>query len=257
MDIIGTVASTLLSVAIRSDVFTMPTEGVGEYRFNPKISQHEACKRAEDRAKAHVLAKVKGQDFTTQQAEQCIESKDTLSCTNHSVTVESNRGTIREIVSREENVKDWVCTVRIRAKVDKEDIKFDPNFDIDAKLNKHIVQNGDGIGFSVSSNSEGHLTVFHFFPSTNTLTKLFPNNFELQNKIQKNIPVVLPSKDYRFKVALTGDEHSHEYIYFVYTERPINFLNTYQLTDFTKTWDNINTKKRLVKRGFVIIKGEI
>lgn len=257
MDIIGTVASTLLSLAIRNDVFTMPVEGIGEYRFNPKISQHEACKRAEDRAKASILTKSKGQEFSTQQSEQCVESKDTLTCKNHSVTVESNKGVIREIVSREEHVHDWVCTVKIRAKVDKEETKFDPDFDIEARLNKSILQDGEGITFNVSTNSDGYLSVFHFYPATNTLTKLFPNEFERQNKLQKNTPIAAPSKDYRFKVALTNDQHSHEYVYFVYTDRPINFLGTYQLTDFTKAWDNINTKKRLVKRGFVIIKGDI
>lgn len=257
MEIVSIVASTLLSTAIRSFDFSMPVEGIGKYKFNPKISQHDACKRAEERAKIQIIEKTKGQVFSAEQSQQCLEGKDTLDCKHHSVTIESSRGIIKQILNREEHVHDWTCIVRVTAKVDKEEIKHDPNFDIDAKLNKTIYENGEQLTLSINSNADGYLTVFHYFPPTNTLTKLYPNTFATNNKILVNQTVHIPSKDYKLRVNLTDSNHSNEYIYFVYTEKQTNFMNTYELQDFSKTWDSISSKKRIVKRGFVITKGEI
>lgn len=257
MEIISTVAGTLLSMAIRSIDFSMPIEGTGEYKFNPKISQHDACRRAEERAKVQILEKTKGQMFSSEHSQQCIEDKNTLDCKHHSVTLESSRGVIKQIVNRDEHVHDWTCTVRITAKVDKEEIKHDANFDVNAKLNKNVFESGEQIIFTANSNADGFLTIFHYYPSTNTLTKLFPNSYTPNNKVAKDEILTIPSSEYRLKVSLSDGQHSSEYIYFVYTERPINFLNKYELQDFSKAWDSISTKKRLVKKGFVITKGEI
>lgn len=257
MEIVSTVASTLLSLALRTVDFSMPVEGVGEYKFNPKISQYDACRRAEERAKTQIIEKTKGQVFSAERSQQCLENKDTLECKHHSITVESSRGVIKQILNRDEHVQDWTCTVRITAKVEKEELTHDPNFDIDAKLNKTIYESGEQIALAINSNADGYLTVFHFFPPTNTLTKIYPNTFVVNNKITKNETIHVPSKDYKLRVSLNDSQHSSEYIYFVYTEKQTNFMNNYQLQDFSKVWDSISNKKRLVKKGFVITKGEI
>lgn len=260
MEIVSTLASTLLSVALRSDMFIggpQQVEATGSYKFTPAISQLDACRMAEDRAKRAILEKTQGSTYTADEARQCIENKDDLQCKQHNVMIESSRGVITEIVNREEHVHDWTCEVKIVAKVQKTSIKSDPNFDINAKLNRTIFEEGDTLSFDVDANASGFLTVFHYFPDTQTMVKIFPNRFQETNQIDGGLGIRAPNDQYKFKTTTNKRKQVNEYLYFVYTEDQISFFNNYTLPKFMSTVDSIRGKKQLVKKGFVIIKGEI
>ena len=236
-------------------------EAVGEHRFNPRMSQYEACQHAESKAKQLIVRAALGQSFSTEQSMQCIDRNGSASCDTHSFTNEADNGYINKVVDREEAVQDWTCYVRIKASVkadpDKKQ-KLDPSFDFNAVLNKSAFISGDELSFAVQPNAPMFLYVYHFDAQTNQYTRIFPNNRDQDNQLDPSIESTFPRQGYRFRVASSPNmTKSNQQIVFVGTEKPQNLNVVYHVAEFTKVVDNLGMKKRTLKKGFIVMKGEL
>lgn len=254
-------SSTIISMAMQAAIQSGSMyEAVGEYKFSPQISQYEACQHAEYKAKQLIVRAATGQSFLTEQSQQCIDRSGSASCDTYSHTMESDGGYINKVADREEVVQDWTCYVRVKASV-KSDVdrkKHDPSFDFSVALNKLAFISGDEITFAVQPNAQMYLYVYHYDPYTAQFTKIFPNNRDHDNLIQPHVESTFPRTGYRFRVSVPNSmSRSAQQLVFVTTQSEQNLNNSYHVAEFTKTVDNLNTKKRIVRKGFNVMKGEL
>jgi len=248
MDLISTLASTAISAALRMNDGSF--EATGVYHYSPQISQVEACKRAEEKAKLAIIHKVAGHEFTSDKISSCSESKQDQSCKFYDTSYESSKGYIKSVISRSESVKDWTCSVTVKATVGKTDYNVDPDFDLDMIFPITLLKTNETLKFTVTPNSLGYLYVYAYNPSENKLTKIFPAKYQRPVALART-PININAIDYR--LTLPPEKDSEErYIFAFVVGHFMSPLDNYQLNSFYEMWDNIKARKRMVKRGFVI-----
>ena len=260
MDINTTLIGTILSVtstAFNAPVITTETQ-TASFPFTPHISQVEACKQAENKAKTLILEKTVGQLFTTDTSQTCKEVNNKHSCKTYNVSLESVRGEVTEIVDRKEKVQNWQCEVTLTAKVSKKQEQLDPNYDLDVKMRQLVYMEKDTLRFSVQSNSHGALNIFRLDPN-NILTKIWP-----MNEYQRRNNLLTPWSKFEFpndfarlpvQSYVEGQENA-TMLFITYTYRQAHLLDSYELTSFYKMWDNIKYEKRLLKKGYIVTRRE-
>ena len=257
---LSTLLGTLVSAtttALAAPAITTETQ-VASFPFTPYISQVEACKQAENKAKTLMLERAVGQMFTSDSSQTCRETDNQLSCKNYNVSLESVRGEVVEIVDRKEKVQDWQCTVSLTAKVSRKQEEMDPNFDLTVKMKQIVYMEKDTLRFSVSSNANGALNIFRLDPN-NKLTKIWPTtNYQRRNNLISpwsyfefpNDFAKLPIQPY------TEGQDNATMLFFAYTSQQAYFMDSYELTYFYKVWDNLKYEKRLLKKGYIVTRSE-
>jgi len=260
MDINTSLIGTFLSIA--TSTFNAPqvtTETqTASFPFTPHISQVEACKQAENKAKSLMLERTVGQLFTTDSSQTCKEVNNKHSCKNYNISLESVRGEVLEIIDRKEKVQNWQCEVTLTAKVSRKQESMDPNYDIDVRMRQIVYMEKDTLRFSVQSNSHGALNVFRLDPN-NRLTKIWP-----MNEYQRRNNILTPWSKFEFpddfsrlpvQPYVEGQENT-TILFIAYTSQQAHFLDNYELTNFYKLWDNIKYEKRLLKKGYIVTRRE-
>lgn len=250
--IITTIASTLVSAAIRlHDGSYQATE---QYQFSPAMSQLEACRRAEDKAKNAIIMKAIGSNLSGEKAATCLEQNNNRTCHYYDETFEDTRGYIKEVKDKKHTVEGWTCTATVTATVGATG-KVNPNFDMAVNL-RRIYQHGENISFDVQSNANADLYIFSYDPMRGTLEKIFPARFENDRFIYRNETRTIPNpKNFRFKIpAVATRENDDRYFLFVATKERVDFLDTYEVNAFYNMWNRIGSEKRLVKKGIVIVR---
>lgn len=260
MDLSTTLIGTFMSVAtstFNAPVITTETQ-TASYPFTPHISQVEACKQAENKAKTLMLEKTVGQLFTTDSSQTCKEINNQHSCKNYNISLESVRGEVVEIVDRKEKVQNWQCEVTLTAKVSRKQEPMDPNYDLDVKMRQLVYMEKDTLRFSVQTNSSGALNIFRLEPN-NRLTKIWPiNEYQRRNNILTpwskfdfpNDFAQLPVQPY-----VEGQDNT-SILFLAYTSQRAHFLDSYELTYFYKLWDSLKYEKRLLKKGYIVTRSE-
>lgn len=260
MDINTTLIGTFMSVLTSPfNTAAIATETqTASFPFTPHISQVEACKQAENKAKALILEKTVGQLFTTDTSQTCKETNNQLSCKTYNVSLESVRGEVVEIVDRKEKVQNWQCDVTLTAKVSKKQEPMDPNYDINVKMRQLVYMEKDTLRFSVDSNSHGALTIFRLDPN-NKLTKIWPlTDYQRRNNLLTPwMRMDFPNDFARLPVQpyVEGQDNA-TMLFIAYTSQQAHFLDNYELTYFYKLWDNLKYEKRLLKKGYIVTRSE-
>lgn len=248
MDPISTIASTAISVALRMNDGSF--EATGVYQYSPQISQVEACKRAEEKAKLAIIHKAIGHEFTSDKISSCSESNNDHSCKFYDTSYESSKGYIKSVIDRQESVKDWTCSVTVKATVGKSDYKVNPDFDMAVDFPTTLFKTTDTLNFTLTPNAFGYLYVYVYTPSENTVKRIFPGRYERPLAIQHKT-IKINAIEYPLKLASTK-ESEERYVFAFLVGMPILVLDQYQLQSFYEMWDNVRARKRMVKRGFVI-----
>ena len=260
MDINTTLIGTILSVtstAFNAPVITTETQ-TASFPFTPHISQVEACKQAENKAKTLILEKTVGQLFTTDTSQTCKEVNNKHSCKTYNVSLESVRGEVTEIIDRKEKVQNWQCEVTLTAKVSRKQEQLDPNYDLNVKMQQLVYMDKDTLRFSVESNSHGTLTIFRLDPG-NKLVKIWPlTGYQRRNNSLKPwMRMEFPNDFTRLPVQpyVEGQDNATT-LFIAYTSHPAHFMDDYELTYFYKLWDNLKYEKRLLKKGYIVTRRE-
>jgi len=261
MDINTSLIGTFLSVAstaFNAPMITTETQ-TASFPFTPHISQVEACKQAENKAKSLMLERTVGQLFTTDSSQTCKEVNNKHSCKNYNISLESVRGEVVEIVGRKEKVQNWQCEVTLTAKVSRKQEPMDPNYDIHIKMRQLVYMEKDTLRFSVETNSNGALTIFRLDPNNNTLTKIWPlTEYQRRNNLLTPwMRMEFPNDFARLPVQPYVEGQDNATMLFVaYTSQQAHFLDNYELTYFYKLWDNLKYEKRLLKKGYIVTRSE-
>jgi Domain of unknown function (DUF4384) len=250
MDVISTILSTAVSVAVNT-TYGNVYEAVGSYKFNQYMSQHEACKKAENSAKRLIINHAYGSKVMTDEEQMCVEINNEKTCSYRNDTFEQSRGEIKSVLDRKEVVKDWTCYVQVKATVKEAAGKTDPTFDAQVQIDKPVIRNGDSFNISIQSNAQGYVQIFH--AKEDRLVKIFPNDYDRMWLIKDTM--TLPRNGYRFRVNHNAvSDVSNESIVVIVTETPINLLPEYSLTKFNSTMDSYSGKKIFLKKGITILR---
>jgi hypothetical protein len=248
MDPISTIASTAISVALRMNDGSF--EATGTYQYSPQISQVEACKRAEEKAKLAIIHKAVGHEFTSDKISSCSESTNDHSCKFYDTSYESSKGYIKSMIDRQETVKDWTCSVKVKATVGKTDYVVNPEFDLAIEFPNTLFKTTDTLSFTLTPNAQGYLYVYVYTPSENTVKRIFPGQYQ-RPFVMNNKQIKINATEYPLKLASTKDSEER-YVFAFISGMFLSPLDQYQLQSFYEMWDNIRARKRMVKRGFVI-----
>lgn len=263
MDINTSLIGTFLSVAssafnVNAPLITTETQ-IASFPFTPYISQAEACKQAENKAKTLMLEKTVGQLFTSDTSQACKEKNNQYNCVTYNVSLESVRGEVIEVIDKKEKVDGWQCQVSLTAKVSRKQEVLDPNYDINIRMHQLVYMEKDTLRFSVSSNSHGALTIFRLNPNNNTLTKIWPlTSYQQQNNLLSPwMRMDFPNDFARLPIQqYLKDQDNNTMLFIAYTAQQAHFLDNYELTYFYKLWDSLKYQKRLLKKGYIVTRSE-
>lgn len=256
MNITTTLIGTLFQLSNLGPIDVIDTQ-TASYPFTPHISQVDACKQAENKAKTLILEKVSGQTFSSDASSFCKERNNQYTCTYTNITTESARGVITEIIDRKETVKDWQCTVKLTARVSKQS-DIDPNYDVYVQMQQLVYMDNDQFRFGVYPNAGGALTIFRL-EDNNRLVKLWPMTDQQyrHSLLSPRHKAVFPYDFGRLPVPkyVPGTDNAGM-LFVAYTAKTVNFLDSYELSYFYKVWDSMKFQKRLVRKGFIVTRSE-
>ena len=249
MDPIQTFLSAALSAATSIGTPTT-TSATASFQFNPSISQEEACKRAEDRAKVAALYKLTGQEMHASNTTMCRDAGE-YSCESVISTYESTRGVIETFKKTNERVSNWVCTVDITVKVLPTQRDNPTWLQAQATMDRGFYIPTDVASLTVTTNDRGFVTIFKFDPVTDEVTKIFPPNdpyTNIQRWTYDDKPLVVP-------VSLR-DYDARRFPHFLLvtvSSSPLTNMKSYSLSSFYKMWDNHPIKdKVLIRTSFYV-----
>lgn len=226
------------------------TTATASYQFNPSMSQEEACKRAEDRAKVNALYKLTGQEVHASTAMSCREAGE-HSCESIITTYESTRAVIESYRKTDERVSNWVCTVDITLKAMP--IKPAPPMwlEANATMDRGFYTPEDVAFVNVRTNDRGYVTVFKYDPVSDTVVRIFPTDNPYANVTRwayKDKPLAVP-------VSLRNHDVRKfpHFLLVTVSQTPLTTMDSYSLHKFYKMWDNHPTKdKVLIRTSFYV-----
>lgn len=250
MDPLQTFVNTLVSTALSVTSAPVTTTASASYQFTPSISQEEACKRAEDRAKVNALHKLTGQELHASNIMMCRESGE-HSCETIINTYESTRGVIESFKRENERVSNWVCTVDVSLRVTP--IKRDNATWLEAKatMDRGFYTPNDTAFVTIQTNDRGFVTVFQYDPVSDSIKRVFPTDnpySNIQRWAYKDKPLSIP-------VALRNhDTRAFPHFMLVtVSQSPLTSMDSYSLHSFYKMWDNHPIKdKVLIRTSFYV-----
>ena len=240
---------------------------LGEYIFGPQVSQAEACKRAEARAREQAIRRTFGEVYFSEQSLGCSE-KTNSECEYARVSVSHLNGYILDFKNRKERVSDQgglrVCRVSGLAVLDTSK-RSDPALFFDITLNRHVYRHGDELSAKVMVNALSHVAIFSQAElSQEKVVRLYPNRHDPEGLIDGK--VIIPSADakFRFLVSLVDKTRSGleierdkphrdetettvEYLYVVRTKERVNWLESYSPAELHRHLALIEPRSRFVR----------
>lgn len=160
-----------------------------EYSWGGDISQNEACRRAEERAKSRAIARVLGEVMSTEEQMLCRSTggKTDDSCEFNQMSWSVIEGDIRSVkelaraAATPRGANAWACVLTLDVDVVVPTRKPDPRFQVgatlsflvpdarrDARQREKVPRNnfhpGDDFVLEVSSTEPAHLALFGWLP---------------------------------------------------------------------------------------------
>ena len=204
--------------------------GYGKYHFGPNVAESRACEIAFEKAKTNALSKVFGEKIHSGDFLRCSES-DNIECELNQYTLITSDGTINKIKKRKEEVIKQegfsICICQIIASIDKPKHQPDPNFHFNAKINKRYFRD-----------LEKYM-----------ISRIFPNKYEQDNKIENKRLIPGEEKKYKFIVKYPDEvqdkKYIDQYLIVLATKKKITFLKDYEFKNFQAIIHEIpNNEKR-------------
>lgn len=246
--------------------------GRGEYVFGPDLSEHEACQRAERRAREKAVAAITGERLFSEDLLSCSDRADGDGCWLNRHTWSLIDGEIRGI--RNKSVKTSEiggrtreCVVSLEADVVVGSGRPDPSFDLTVRLNRSVFRSGEFLEISIDPTEAMYLTVFQWLPYAATdqqVLRIFPNQFDRENFARAHM--VVPSagrfEDYDMTVkfpekTLPDDTSVDEFLMIVGTREPVNFRYAYSIREYrTRLLELPRNEWRQVKKAYTVIKAD-
>ncbi len=242
----------------------------GEFLYGPEVSEKVACDAAEQRAKEEAVRRVNGELVSAEDQLSCREisgKADSHVCSFNRFAWSTIDGDIKEAkllqepqVTRMQGVSR--CAVSMQVDVVKPLQAPDPGFDFGVKLSAGILKPGDEIVFEVSPSTTMYLAVFGWTPieqDKGRVVRLFPNTFEADSQVRaaRRLPSVEHAGQYGFFASWIDDvrrDFLDEYLVFVATKSPVNWLGEYAFDDFRAALREIPAaQKRVHRRAYRII----
>ena len=216
--------------------------GYGEYEFGPNIAESRACELAFERAKINALSKVYGEKIHSGAFLRCSES-DNVECELNQYTLITSDGTIKKIKKKVKEVikqeGSSICICRIIASIDKPKHQPDPNFHFNAKINKRFFRDLEKYMIQIEPSIKMFVNIFSWNPYTSKgtqVSRIFPNKYEQDNKIENKRIIPGEEKRYKFKVKYPDEvqdkKYIDQYLIVLATKKNITFLKDYEFKNF-------------------------
>jgi hypothetical protein len=263
---------TISFFVIMSQAHAEAVNAKGEYLYGPDTSAADACRLAEERAKANALSKVFGESISMEEQMSCREirgGKPDYGCELNRVSWSSIEGDIRSVKDYRKVIDsragESACIVTLTADVVLPDRKPDSSFDLKATLNEKVYRTGDVLTISLEPTVPMHIAIFNWVPylDRDTVTQMFPNSMDLDSYITKKTYIPTENKSPAYDFTMTWLESLpknktfvDEYLIVIGTKKPIKWLSSYELDDFKIKLREIPLdERRVVKRGYQLIRG--
>ena len=212
----------------------------GEYLYGPETSEADACRLAEERAKAAALSKVFGESISMEEQMSCREisgGKSDYGCELDRVSWSSIEGDIRAVTANQKVIESRTgakaCVVTLTADIVMPDRRPDSTFDVKVTINEKRYRAGEVLTLELEPTVPMHVAIFNWVPyqSNNAVTQMFPNAMDPQNYIAKKTGVPTENKlaAYSFTMAWLESlpksrNFVDEYLIVIGTKNPIKWL---------------------------------
>jgi len=225
--------------------FAKQTSGVGEFRYGPDMPENIACQLAEDRAKQHAIKQFVGERIEATSFERCEES----GCDFERNTYEEVNGFIKKVISRNQDFTKHpgysTCTVSIVAEVEKQE---NPVY---LYLDKSVFsyRENEEVKFRGVVNRKGVFAIYNLF--NGSYHRVYVTNIAAPNK-----EFMIPSKQDTGKILATlpkGQSQSKEMLMFLFSERWIDFKETYTPMEMNSLIYSLPSQQRKVVNRYVNI----
>lgn len=243
----------------------------GEYLYGPETSEADACRLAEERAKAAALSKVFGESISMEEQMSCRETsggKSDYGCELDRVSWSLIEGDIRAITANQKVIEPRAgakaCMVTLTVDIVIPDRRPDANFDVKVNINEKRYRVGEVLTIELEPTAPMHVAIFNWVPyrNNNAVTQMFPNEMDPHNYISKKTDIPTENKlaTYSFTMAWLESlpksrNFVDEYLIVIGTKEPIKWLSSYDLADFKSRLREIPLdERRIVKRGYQLIR---
>ncbi|MBL6935538.1 MAG: DUF4384 domain-containing protein [Alphaproteobacteria bacterium] len=247
-------------------------QGEGEYNFSPALSENEACKRADRRAKEAAMRVVSGERLSSEDLQVCTEMQDTAECSLNRFTWSTINGVIKGIRNKKAETIPGIsgyrkCRVSLEVDVRVGSGQPDPGFDMTVRLNHGIYRNGESLKIDIDPTQPMYINVFQWLPYKKTdlqVQHIFPNEFDEQGHFQEpnSIPTREGGSRYDLKVSFPDDlkgekELVDEYLMVIGTREPVTFRKTYSLEEFNSRLLEISRRdRRTIRKAYNVVRPE-
>ncbi len=214
------------------------TEGMASMAY---LSQAQARQEALNRARAEAVRLVAGVLVQSEEISFKVESigearafRDFFSSMNRTISfgqvVEEKvlwEGTVNFQV-QEGRPPEVYYKVKLKARVQLEEGEPDPEFVIDAKLNKMVFAENEIMTLDIRSSRDCYVYIFNLM-ANDSLIMLYPNLYFQNNFLPANTNLHLMPPGYSFQVSLLpGYTRAHEFIYIVATKKQYPFAPSWR-----------------------------
>ena len=258
-----------------------------EYSYDGEVSQNEACRRAEERAKTKAIASVLGEVVSSEEQMLCrsTNGKNDDTCEFNQMSWSIIEGDIRgvKLIKRSEaekrGDKAWACVMTLDVDVVVPTRKPDPKFQVGTEIyfvvpdsRKPIRQRekvlrkgfhaGDELILDVKSTEPAHLALFGWLPNEDNKV------YRIDSPIRPNCPQGLVAASDKGKTAESycmtaswSDAYKDskktydEWLILVATKTPHKWLDQYDLEQFKSALREIPLdQRRVVRRPYQLMK---
>jgi len=258
-----------------------------EYSYDGEISQNEACRRAEERAKSKAIASVLGEVVSSEEQMLCRSStgKTDDTCEFNQMSWSIIEGDIRgvkmikRVEAEKRGDKAWACVLTLEVDVVVPTRKPDPNFQVKSEIyfltpnarrtalqRERVARKSfhvdDDFLFDVQSTEPAHLALFGWLPNEDNKV------YRIDSPIRPNCPQGVLSAADKGKTAesycLTASwsdaykdrkKSYDEWLILVATKTPQKWLDQYDLDQFKAILHEIPLdQRRVVRRPYQLMK---
>ncbi len=260
------------ALLITSELHAEWSRAEKSYTFSAEMAEAEACKRAENKARASALGKVTGEHLSSEDLLSCSDRNDDEACTMQRHTWSMIDGDIKEIRNLSRNTTDVgsgfrQCVVSLEADVVVGKGKPDPSFDFGVSLNQKTFRSGEEMSLRLDPTQEMYMNVFQWLPyekDSNQIIRIFPNQYDpnVRFNASSTIPTTEGKERYSLRVAFPeaykkAEKYVDEFLMIVGTKKSISFRETYSLQEFkARLLEVPRSEYRQVKKAYTILRSQ-
>ena len=259
-----------------------------EYSYDGEVSQNEACRRAEERAKTKAIASVLGETVSSEEQMLCrsTSGKTDDTCEFNQISWSIIEGDIRgvKLIKRSEAEKRgdraWACVLTLDVDVVVPTRKPDPKFQVGTeiyflvpharkptrereKVLRKAFHSGDELIFEVKSTEPAHLALFGWLPNEDNKVHRIDRPAAVSNCPLGGLSAADKSKTEE-TYCLTANwseayrdskKTYYEWLILVATKTPQKWLPAYELDQFKAILREIPLdQRRVVQRPYQLMK---